>query len=118
MDLISRKLDVVFFSTTNGREPVKEWLKKMSTFDRVTMSEDIKTVQFGWPLGMPLVRKLADGLWEIRVKLQGGNIARVIFMMDRQCMILLHGFIKKSNKTPKNDLDLSKRRKRQYNLSK
>jgi phage-related protein len=73
------------------------------------IGEDIKTVQFGWPLGMPVVRKLAPNLWEVRSKLQN-RIARVLFTVEGPFMVLLHGFIKKSQKTPPDDLALAKER--------
>ena len=61
-------------------------------------------MQFGWPLGMPLVRKMADDLWEVRVGLPDG-IARVLFTVVQNEAVLLHGFIKKSQKVPKDDLE-------------
>ena len=75
------------------------------------MGEDIKTVQFGWPLGMPLVRRLDGGIWEIRVKLKN-RIARILFFLEGSTMVILHGFIKKQQTTPKQDLDLAKERLR------
>jgi phage-related protein len=79
--------------------------------DRKSIGEDIKTVQFGWPLGMPLVRKLDKELWEVRIHLEG-RIARVLFTIVAGKIVLLHGFIKKSQATPKTDLDLAKDRMR------
>ncbi|EIL89200.1 hypothetical protein UU5_15990 [Rhodanobacter sp. 115] len=73
------------------------------------IGEDIKTVQFGWPLGMPLVRKMDPGLWEVRSTIDTG-IARVLFTTSGPVMVLLHGFIKKSDKTPKDELKLAQRR--------
>lgn len=105
-------LDVHFFRTDGGAEPVREWLKGLSPIDRKTIGEDIKTVQFGWPLGMPLVDHLDGGIWEVRVKLDN-RIARVLFVLERQIMVLLHGFIKKQQATPKGDLDLAKERLKQ-----
>jgi phage-related protein len=102
-------LRVVFFRTLRGNEPVREWLKSLHREEKRTLGEDIKTVQFGWPLGMPLVRKLESDLWEIRSSLSSG-IARVIFTVENDIMILLHGFIKKSQKTPLDDLNLARRR--------
>lgn len=102
-------LKVVFYRTDAGREPVREWLKGMSPEDRKRIGEDIKTVQFGWPLGMPLVRSLGEGLWEVRSNLSN-RIARVIFVIQKGYMVLLHGFIKKSQKTPKIDLELARSR--------
>jgi phage-related protein len=88
---------------------VREWLKALSATDRRFMGEDIKTVQFGWPLGMPLVRHLKGGIWEIRIKLEN-RIARIIFCLEGSTMVILHGFIKKQQATSKQDLDLAKER--------
>ncbi|MGO8766506.1 MAG: type II toxin-antitoxin system RelE/ParE family toxin [Limisphaerales bacterium] len=104
-------LSVSFFQTETGREPVREWLKSLPRDERKIIGEDLKTVQFGWPLGMPLVRKLDAGLWEVRSRL-AGQIARVFFTANAGRMILLHAFIKKSQKTPVDDLALAKTRLR------
>jgi phage-related protein len=102
-------LDVRFFATSLGTEPVREWLKNLSSIDRKKIGEDIKTVQFGWPLGMPLVRNLGDGIWEVRIRLEN-RIARVLFAFIGSTMVLLHAFIKKQQATPSSDLDLAKDR--------
>ena len=104
-------LSVAFFRTKTGREPVREWLKSLPREQRRLIGEDIKTVQFGWPLGMPLVRKLDKDLWEVRSRLRD-RIARVIFTTHEARMVLLNGFIKKSQKTQKEDLELAKTRLR------
>lgn len=103
-------LDVRFFRTDAGAEPVREWLKELPAIDRRTIGEDIKTVQFGWPLGMPLVGHLGGDIWEVRIKLDN-RIARVV--LEGQTMLLLHGFIKKQQATPKPDLDLARDRLKQ-----
>jgi len=103
------RLEVRFFRTAAGTEPVREWLKSLGQADRKTIGEDIKTVQFGWPLGMPLVRKFETDLWEVRSSLRG-RIARVVFTVYGSRMILLHGFIKKSQKTPATDLNTARKR--------
>jgi len=100
-------LDVVFYQTEAGNEPVREWLKDLPREDRRTIGEDIKTVQYGWPLGMPLIRKMERGLWEVRSNISTG-IARVFFTVKDKMMILLHGFVKKSQKTPPNELSVTK----------
>ena len=105
-------LDVRFFRTDAGTEPVREWLKDLPAIDRRTIGEDIKTVQFGWPLGMPLVGHLGGDIWEVRIKLEN-RIARVLFVLEGQTMLLLHGFIKKQQATPKPDLDLARDRLKQ-----
>jgi len=102
-------LDVVFFRTEAGNEPVREWLQGLAREDRRTVGEDIKTAQFGWPIGMPLIRKLASDLWEVRSRISNG-ISRVMFTVDGQTMVLLHGFQKKSQRTPPADLMTAKRR--------
>lgn len=102
-------LPVRFFKTESGNEPVREWLKELPGQDRKTIGEDIKTVQFGWPMGMPLVDHIEGDIWEVRSKL-GNRIARVLFALDGSTMVLLHGFIKKTNKTPDQDKDLAKQR--------
>ena len=113
MDVTSKKLHVNFYQTESGVEPVREWLKELPKSDKKVIGEDIKTVQYGWPLGMPLVDSLGHGLWEVRTKLKG-RIARIIFFLDKDTMILVNGFIKKTKKTPKMELDLAKKRKNQY----
>jgi phage-related protein len=102
-------LRVVFYKSSAGNEPVRVWLKDLTRPSRKIIGEDIKTAQFGWPLGMPLIRKLEPGLWEVRSTLRTG-IARVIFTVDEQTMILLHGFIKKQQKTPSADLQTARQR--------
>jgi phage-related protein len=96
-------LTVVFYKTEGGNEPVREWLKGLKREDRKTIGEDIKTVQFGWPLGMPLIRKVRPGIWEVRSSISQG-IARVFFTVEGHTMMLLNGFIKKSQKTPRIEL--------------
>ena len=104
-------LSVAFFRTASGNEPAREWLKSLPREERRIIGEDIKTVQFGWPLGMPLVRKLDARLWEVRSRLPDG-IARLLFTAGDGQMVLLHGFIKKSQKIPADELELAKKRLR------
>jgi phage-related protein len=103
------RLKVVFYKSLSRNEPVREWLKELSLQDKKIIGEDIKTVQFGWPLGMPLVRKLESELWEVRSNTSTG-IARVLFTAQAGYMVLLHGFIKKSDKTPLDDLSVARKR--------
>lgn len=105
-------LEVRFFKTDADSEPVRDWLKSLGASEKKVIGEDIKTVQFGWPLGMPLVGHVDGDIWEVRTKLDT-RIARVLFAMDGSVMVLLHGFIKKQQKTPKPDLDLAKDRLKQ-----
>jgi phage-related protein len=103
------RFKVLFYQTASEREPVREWLKSLPDADRKLVGEDIKTVQFGFPLGMPLVRKLEGGLWEVRSQLRD-RIARVIFTIEGDFIVLLHGFIKKTQKTPLDDLEVARTR--------
>jgi phage-related protein len=102
-------LDIYFYKTEQGNEPVREWLHQLSKADKKRIGEDMKTVQFGWPLGMPTVKHLDGDLWEVRIQLSK-RIARVLFVLDTNSMVLIHGFIKKQQKTLKADLDLAKDR--------
>ena len=103
------RLRVVFYRTTAGHEPVREWLRGLDRDARRVIGDDITTVQYGWPIGMPLVRSLGDGLWEVRSQLRDG-VARVVFFAERGVMVLVHGFIKKSQRMPTSDFELARRR--------
>ena len=109
-----KRLPAVFYALPSGREPVREWLKGIDPEDRKRIGEDIKDVEFSWPIGMPLCRSLGSGLWEVRSDLARGRIARVIFFVHASQMVLLHGFLKKTQRTPKSDLDLATRRMKEF----
>lgn len=110
-----KPVSVVFFRFDSGREPVREWLKGLSRDHCKTLGEDIKTLQFGWPVGMPLARKMHDGLWELRSHLSDG-IARIFFTIYDGKIVLLHGFLKKAMKTPVHELAIAKRRLKKVRL--
>ena len=105
-------LTVRFFATSEGNEPVRAWLRAMPEAPRKRIGDEIRAMQFGWPVGMPLIRKLDVDLWEVRVKLRGGA-ARVLFTVVDNSALLLHGFLKKSRKTPTVDLELARTRRNQ-----
>lgn len=107
-----KRLPARFYRTDSGREPVREWLRQLNLADRKVIGEDIKDVEFSWPIGMPLVRSLGDGLWEVRSGLPQGRIARVLFCIADEQMVLLHAFVKKTQKAPKQDLELALKRMR------
>jgi phage-related protein len=109
-----KRLNAVFFRTAAGGEPVRAWLKALEPIeDRKRIGLDIKTVEFGWPVGMPTCRPLKDGLYEVRTNLTHGRIGRVLFYIDvLGRMVLLHGFIKKTQKTPDEDMELARKNKR------
>ena len=111
-----KKLPAVFYSTAGGNEPVREWLKTLDAADRKIVGRDVAIAEFGWPVGMPVCRSLGNGLYEIRSDLSSHRIARVIFCVDQQHMVLLHGFIKKTPKTPKPDLDLALKRMKEVTV--
>ena len=106
-----KRLPASFYRSDSGREPVREWLKGLEPEDRKAIGEDIKEVEFSWPVGMPLVRSLGRVLWEVRSRLPGRRIARVLFCLEHGRMVLLHGFIKKSQKTSRHDIDLALKRR-------
>ena len=103
------RLSVRFFREATGTEPVREWLKRLPAEEKREIGADINTVQFGWPIGMPVVDHVDGDIWEVRTRL-ATRIARVLFTIEGDVMVLLHGFIKKERKTPKAELDLAKRR--------
>lgn len=112
-DDAAKRVRARFYRTSSGNEPVREWLKSLPDADRVTIGSDIKMVEFGWPLGMPVCRSLGDGIWEVRSSLSGGRIARVLFALQGENLYLLNGFIKKTQKTPPQELELAHRRFRE-----
>src|SRR5678816_1813720 len=105
-----KRLPAAFYALPSGREPVRDWLKSLSRADRKIVGEDIKDVEFSWPIGMPLCRPFGNGLWEVRSSLAGGRIARVLFCVRSGQMILLHAFVKKTQRTPAADLNLAIKR--------
>ena len=104
------RLPVVFFATSTGREPLRDWLRELDREDRRVIGIDVLAVQKGWPLGLPLCRSLGEGLWEVRSKLPSRRIARVIFAFDDGVIVLLHGFIKKTPRTPREEIELARTR--------
>ncbi len=111
-----KRVPAIFFRTAAGGEPVREWLKNLpSSDDRKRIGEDIKTVEFGWPIGMPVCEPLGNGIYEVRTGLAQNRIARVLFYIDKKGrMVLLHGFIKKTQKTPNEDLNLARNNMRKH----
>ncbi len=109
----AKKLPAFFYRTAAGAEPVRDWLKDLSAIDRRILGFDIAAAEFGWPVGMPVYKSLGDGLCEIRSNLTQSRIARVMFCVADKKMLLLHGFIKKSQKTSITDLALARKRQRE-----
>lgn len=105
-----KKLPAAFFRQASGKEPVREWVKELSPADRKIVGDDIRDLEFAWPVGLPLCRSLGGGLWEVRSSLTDGKIARVIFCTHAGYAVLLHAFIKKTQKTPTGDLELARQR--------
>jgi phage-related protein len=110
-----KRVPAIFFRTEGGGEPLREWLKELPPEDRKRIGEDIKTVEFGWPIGMPVCKPMGGGIYEVRSSLAQNRIARVLFYLDKKGrMVLLHGFIKKTQKTSDEDLDLARRNKNKH----
>jgi len=110
-----KRVPAIFFRTQAGGEPVRDWLKGLSSEDRKQIGEDIKTVEFGWPVGMPVCRAMSGGIYEVRTNLSQNRIARVLFYIDKKGrMVLLHGFTKKTRKTPDQELNLARKNKSQH----
>jgi phage-related protein len=109
-----RKIPIAFYRTRGGTEVVRDWLRDLPEADRNVIGQDLMRVQYRWPVGMPLCRALGEGLWEVRSSLPGNKIARVLFSVHKERILALHRFIKKSQKTPDEDLALARRRKREF----
>ncbi|MBM3532702.1 MAG: type II toxin-antitoxin system RelE/ParE family toxin [Alphaproteobacteria bacterium] len=110
-----KKVTAYFYRTDAGGEPVREWLRSLGRDDRRLIGEDIMTVEFGWPVGMPTCRPMGDGLHEVRTNLSGNRIARVFFYVDGVGrLVLLHGVVKKTAATRSADLDQARRNKRNH----
>ena len=108
---IEKKLQAEFFRTEQNNEPVRDFLKALPLEDKKSVGADIMAVEMLWPIGYPSVRKLDSDLWEVRSNISDKRICRVLFTVSGKRMILLHAFIKKSQKTPKDDMELGKKRK-------
>ena len=110
-----KRVPAIFFRTEAGGEPVREWLRSLSQEDRKRIGEDIKSVEYGWPVGMPVCRPLGNGIYEVRTLLTQGRIARVLFYIDKKSrMVMLHALIKKTRKTPDDDLVLARSNKNKH----
>jgi phage-related protein len=107
------RLDAVFFRTRIGNEPVREWLKGLTKEQRKAIGEDIAYVQFKWPIGKPRVDHLRGAIWEVRSSLRN-RIARTLFAVAGGQMVLLHGFIKKTQRTPNDDIELAEKRFKEW----
>lgn len=106
---------VYFYRTEVGNEPVRNWLKDLHPADRKVLGNDLQTIQSGWQTGLigePLVKSLGGSLFEMRTALPSRRIARVFFCIHENSIALLHGFIKKSQKTPIEELRLAKKRQK------
>jgi phage-related protein len=112
---IDKVLEVIFIRSPAGNEPVKKWLKGLPEEEKRIIGTQIKEVQLGWPMGMPVVQKLEEGLFEIRIPLnKTDRIARILFGLDKNKLVLLHGFIKKTQKTPSNEKKIAHQRWKNY----
>ena len=109
----SKKIAVYFYRSPVGSEIVRDWILSLPVADRQVLGRDLRVVELGWPVGMPLCRPLGGGLWEVRSNLSGNRIARVLFCAVQGKMVLLHGFIKKTQKTPPSDLELARARQKE-----
>lgn len=109
---LPRKTQVVFYRTPSGNEVVCDWLKQLPRAERDVIGQDLMRVQFRWPIGMPLCRPMGRGLWEVRSELGGNKIARLLFCVAGGRIVILHGFIKMTQRTPTHDLAVALDRKR------
>ena len=109
-----RKIPVVFYRTRGGSEIVRDWLRALDERDRNAIGLDLMRIQFRWPVGMPLCRPMGEGLWEVRTNLPSNRIARVLFCVVAERIVVLHGFIKKTQRTPDDELALARKRMKEF----
>lgn len=109
----TRKVPLVFYRAAAGNEPVRTWLKGLDRADRLEIGADLQRVQYRWPIGMPLCRALGNGLWEVRTNLRSKTISRVFICFHEGALYALHGFIKKTRRTPKEELAVARKRKQE-----
>jgi phage-related protein len=114
MDESPHKTPVVFYRTSTGTEVVRDWLRRLNQADRNIIGQDLMRVQFRWPIGMPLCRPLGDGLWEVRSDITSNRIARVLFCVVGGRLLVLHGFIKKTQRTPEAESRLARKRMSEF----
>ena len=106
----TQKAPLVFYRSSGGKEPVREWLKALDAPDRLAVGQDLMRAQWRWPVGMPLCRAMGQGLWEIRTELPSHRIARVLICLDEGALVALHAFIKKTHKTPDDEIAVARKR--------
>jgi phage-related protein len=116
MSPLPRKIQVVFYRSGMGNEPVRDWLGALPVESRRLVGQDLQRVQYRWPVGMPLVRPMGKGLFEVRTDLPDKTIARVLFCFHDGEIYALHGFIKKAQRTPQADLKLALGRKKEVEI--
>ena len=109
-----RKIPVIFYRTPAGTEVVLNWLRGLDVADRNSVGQDLMRVQFRWPIGMPLCRPLGGGLWEVRSDLTSNRIARLLFCFADGRIVALHGFVKKTQKTPDAELNIARKRMSEF----
>lgn len=107
------KIDLYFYQTSSGNEPVRDWLKEQGAEERREIGLDLQRVQYRWPVGMPLCRAMGDGLWEVRTTLPNKTIARVFICFHDGALYALHSIIKKTQATPDADLKIARKRKKE-----
>lgn len=105
-----KRLPVEFYRSEKGIEPVRDWLKSLDNLDKTKIGQAVKMLEYGWPVGMPTCRPLRNGLYEVRTTLPSNREARIFFCVHNERMVLLHGIIKKTQKTPQRDLIIARNR--------
>lgn len=109
MNSFHKVLQAAFYVSAAGKRPVREWLMELAPEDRKTIGEDIATLEFCWPIGKPKCAPIqgVKSMYEVRSNISSGRIARVLFVLVGNRMVLLHGFVKKTQQTPEKELKLA-----------
>lgn len=107
------RIPLVFYRSGSGKEPVRDWLKGLDPADRLAVGQDLMRAQWRWPVGMPLCRAMGQGLWEVRTELPSQRLSRVFLCLDGGVLVALHAFVKKTQKTPADELALARQRQKE-----
>ena len=108
----SKILTAKFYAADSGAMPVRDWLLSLTQKDRIEIGSDIANIEYNWPVGPPQCKPLENGIFEVRSHISDGKIARTLFFIDQDKLFLLHGFIKKTQKTPRREIEIAQKRKR------
>jgi len=108
-------LDIEYYQTANGNEPVKDFIEGLDTKLQVKTLRSIQLLEeYGNSLREPESKPLGDGLFELRASFSRGETRVLYFFWHKNKAVLTHGFIKKSQKTPLREIEKAKKYRDDY----